>query len=52
MFLHLAGLYSTAAVEGLILGKFWVVLAAAPVTWVLRNRGPIAVTPEAQAVTA
>lgn len=52
VFLHLAGLYSTAAVEGLILGKFWVILAAAPVTWLLRNRGPMAVAPQALAVTA
>ena len=48
LFLHLAGLYSTPVLEGLILGKFWVILAAVPVTWVLRNRGPAAVTrPEA-----
>ena len=43
LFLHLAGLYSTAAVEGLILGKFWVILAAVPVTWGLRRTGPLAV---------
>lgn len=44
LFLHLAGIYSTPALEGLILGKFWVILAAVPVTWALRNRGPMAVT--------
>jgi queuosine precursor transporter len=43
LFLHLAGLYSTAAVEGLILGKFWVILVAVPVTWGLRKSGPVAV---------
>lgn len=42
LFLHLAGIYSTSALEGLILGKFWVILAAVPVTWALRNRGPVA----------
>jgi uncharacterized PurR-regulated membrane protein YhhQ (DUF165 family) len=47
LFLHLAGLYSLASLEGLVLGKFWVILAAVPVTWMLRNRGPMAVTPEA-----
>lgn len=47
LFLHLAGIYSTPALEGLILGKFWVVLAAVPVTWALRNRGPVAIVPEA-----
>ena len=31
------------ALEGLVLGKFWVILAAVPVTWALRNRGPVAV---------
>ena len=46
LFLHLAGLYSTPALEGLILGKFWVILAAVPVAWTLRNRGPVAVQPE------
>ena len=47
LFLHLAGLYSTASLEGLVLGKFWVILAAAPVAWMLRNYGPVAVAPEA-----
>jgi queuosine precursor transporter len=46
LFLHLAGLYSRASLEGLVLGKFWVILAAVPVTWLLRNRGPAAVRPE------
>ena len=47
LFLHLAGLPSGwSAVAGLVLGKFWVILAAVPVTWALRNRGPVAVTPE------
>lgn len=46
LFLHLAGIYSLASLEGLILGKFWVILAAVPVTWLLRNRGPVAITPE------
>ena len=43
LFLHLAGIYSTSALEGLVLGKFWVILAAVPVTWALRNRGPAAI---------
>jgi queuosine precursor transporter len=43
LFLHLAGIYSIPALEGLIVGKFWVILAAIPVTWALRNRGPAAV---------
>jgi uncharacterized PurR-regulated membrane protein YhhQ (DUF165 family) len=47
LFLHLAGLYSLPSLEGLVLGKFWVILAAVPVTWALRNRGPVAVTPVA-----
>jgi queuosine precursor transporter len=42
LFLHLAGIYSPANVAGLIVGKFWVILAAVPVTWALRNRGPAA----------
>ena len=46
LFLHLAGLYSDQALKGLILGKFWVILAAAPVTWMLRNRGPLAAAAE------
>lgn len=50
LFLHLAGLYSASALEGLVLGKFWVILAAVPVTWMLRNRGPLAVTVQAEAV--
>ena len=49
LFLHLAGLYSLSSLEGLVLGKFWVILAAVPVTWMLRNRGPMAVTPEVAA---
>lgn len=49
LFLHLAGIYSAPALEGLILGKFWVILAAVPVTWALRNRGPAAVPAEARA---
>ena len=47
LFLHLAGLYSLPSLEGLVLGKFWVILAAAPVAWMLRNYGPVAVAPEA-----
>lgn len=44
LFLHLAHLPAGwSAVGGLILGKTWVVLAAGPVTWLLRNRGPVAV---------
>lgn len=44
LFLHLAHLPAGfTAVEGLVLGKGWVVLAAGPVTWLLRNRGPVAV---------
>ena len=42
LFLHLAGIYSTPALEGLVLGKFWVILAAVPVTWALRRTGPMA----------
>lgn len=52
LFLHLAGLYSAAALEGLVLGKFWVILAAVPVTWMLRNAGPVAVTAPAEASPA
>jgi uncharacterized PurR-regulated membrane protein YhhQ (DUF165 family) len=47
LFLHLAGLYSLPSLEGLILGKLWVILAAIPVTWLLRNRGPAAIAPGA-----
>ena len=47
LFLHLAGLYSTPALEGLVLGKFWVILAALPAAWALRNYGPAAVTAQA-----
>jgi queuosine precursor transporter len=43
LFLHLAGLYSVPLVEGLILGKFWVIAAAGPAAWALRNKGPVAV---------
>lgn len=44
LFLHLAGLPAgAAAVAGLVLGKFWVLLAAVPVTWGLRHTGPAAV---------
>lgn len=42
IFLHLAGIYSGSALAGLILGKFWVILAAIPVTWALRRTGPLA----------
>jgi queuosine precursor transporter len=42
LFLHLAGLYSTPLVEGLILGKFWVIATAGPVTCALRNKAPVA----------
>ena len=45
LFLRLAGIPAgTAAVAGLILGKFWVQVAAVPVTWELRRAGPLAVT--------
>ena len=38
LFLHLAGIPAgAAAVAGLILGKFWVQVAAVPVTWELRH---------------
>jgi hypothetical protein len=48
LFLHLAGLPSgMAAVAGLVLGKFWVQIAALPVAWSLRRTGPVAVTAEA-----
>jgi len=47
LFLHLAGLYSLASLKGLVLGKFWVVLAAVPVAWLLRRTGPVAVTADA-----
>jgi len=43
LFLHLAGIYSPEAVKGLILGKFWVILVAVPVTWALRKTRPLAV---------
>jgi queuosine precursor transporter len=43
VFLHWAGLYSTSALEGLILGKAWIILLAVPVTYLLRRRGPLAV---------
>ena len=52
LFLHLAGIYSLPSLEGLVLGKFWVILAAVPVTWALRNRGPMAVAAQAGAVAA
>jgi uncharacterized PurR-regulated membrane protein YhhQ (DUF165 family) len=52
LFLHLAGIYSLPSLEGLILGKFWVILAAVPVTWMLRNRGPMAVAAQAEASPA
>jgi queuosine precursor transporter len=46
LFLHLAGLPSgAAAVGGLVLGKFWVQLAAVPAAWSLRHAGPVAVAP-------
>ena len=45
LFLRLAGIPAgAAAVAGLILGKFWVQVAAVPVTWELRRAGPLAVT--------
>lgn len=44
LFLHLAHLPADhRAVAGLVAGKVWVVLAAWPVTWLLRNCGPFAV---------
>jgi queuosine precursor transporter len=44
VFLHWAGLPSGwNAVLGLCLGKFWAWLAALPVTWAIRRRGPVAV---------
>ena len=50
LFLHLAGLPSgMAAVAGLILGKFWVQVAAVPVAWSLRRSGPVAIAAEAGA---
>ena len=43
LFLHLAGLPSgAAAVAGLVLGKVWVQMAAAPAAWGLRKTGPVA----------
>jgi uncharacterized PurR-regulated membrane protein YhhQ (DUF165 family) len=45
LFLHLAGIYSTTAVAGLILGKFWVILAAVPLTWALRKTHPLSAVP-------
>lgn len=43
VFLHLAALPAgAAAVGGLVLGKLWVQCAAAPLTWALRNSGPLA----------
>ena len=52
LFLHLAGLYSTPALEGLVLGKFWVILAAIPVAWLLRRTGPVAMTTQPEMSTA
>lgn len=44
VFLHWAGLPDGwSATGGLVLGKFWVILASVPVTWALRKRGPVAV---------
>jgi queuosine precursor transporter len=43
LFLHWAGIYSTASMEGLTVGKLWVVLAAVPLTWALRRAGPVRV---------
>jgi uncharacterized PurR-regulated membrane protein YhhQ (DUF165 family) len=44
VFLHWAGLPAGwSAVGGLCLGKAWVLLAALPVTWAIRSRGPVAV---------
>jgi queuosine precursor transporter len=41
VFLHLAGIPAPAqVVAGLILGKIWVILAAGPVTYLLRKRLP------------
>lgn len=49
LFLHLAGLPAgTAAVAGLVLGKVWVQLAAAPAAYGLRRTGPVAI-PAAEA---
>lgn len=43
VFLHLAGLSAGAsAVAGLVLGKLWVQLVAAPVTFGLRKTKPLA----------
>jgi uncharacterized PurR-regulated membrane protein YhhQ (DUF165 family) len=43
LFLHLAGLPSgPSAVAGLILGKIWITLIAAPLAWTLRRKGPLA----------
>lgn len=46
LFLHLSGLYGTAVAEGLILGKFWIILLAVPVTWGLRKTGPMKASPD------
>lgn len=43
LFLHLAGIYSLAAVTGLIVGKLWVQLVAGAVTFKIRKTGPLAV---------
>ena len=43
VFLHWAGIWSLSGFEGLCLGKFWVILAAIPVTWALRRARPVAV---------
>lgn len=43
LFLHLAGIYSASAAEGLMLGKFWVILTAAGITWSLRKSQSVAV---------
>lgn len=44
LFLHLAGLPAGfSSVAGLVLGKFWVLLAAGAITWQLRKAAPLAV---------
>lgn len=46
LFLHLAGLPAgMSAVAGLILGKIWVQMFAAPAAWSLRRKGPMAISP-------
>lgn len=45
VFLHLAGIYSGAALAGLVLGKALVQVPAGAAAWGLRRTGPVAAVP-------